>query len=243
MNEQFKIADFLTTLDRKVNLLEKKLDIFKDFKKFCMEQLFAQKLRFKNANGENYPDWEKMKLSDIFVVGKAGGTPKSTEDEYYNGDIPFLSIADMTSQGKYISNTTKTITKEGLNNSSAWIVPENSLLYSIYASVGFVAINKTPMSTSQAIFGIILKNNINIEYIYYYLLDYKKYIHRLTETGTQGNLNSKIVNDIIINTPTKEEQDIIANFLTEIDNKIDKIAIELENTKEFKKGLLQQMFC
>jgi len=219
------------------------MELWKNFREGLMQNLFSQRLRFKKGIGEKYPGWEEKKLSNLYCKGKAGGTPKSTETKYYNGNIPFLSIADMTSQGKYISSTEKMITEEGLSNSSAWIIPENSLLYSIYASVGFVAINKIPMSTSQAIFGIILKNDINIEYVYYFLLDYKKHIHRLIETGTQGNLNSKIVNDIIINLPSIREQEKISYFLKEIDNKFDKITIELVKMKEFKKGLLQQMLC
>ena len=88
-------------------------------------------------------EWEEKKLSQIIYKAKAGGTPKSSIKEYYNGNIPFLSINDMTNEGKYITYTEKSITEKGLKNSSAWLVPEKSLLYSMYASVGFVSINKT----------------------------------------------------------------------------------------------------
>ncbi|WP_188118043.1 restriction endonuclease subunit S, partial [Methanobrevibacter millerae] len=118
------------------------------------------KLRFSGFNDE----WDNVKLGDLIKEGKAGGTPKSSNPDYYDGDIPFLSIKDMTSQGKYINYTEKTITKWGLDNSSAWIIPKNSLLYSIYASVGFVAINRKDIATSQAIYGMILKDNVSLEY-------------------------------------------------------------------------------
>ncbi|KAF5040156.1 Type I restriction modification DNA specificity domain protein [anaerobic digester metagenome] len=209
-----------------------------------MQQIFSQKLRFKDENGEDYPDWEEKKFETIINYGKAGGTPTSTNKNYYGGQIPFLSISDMTSQGKYIKSTEKLITKAGLNNSSAWIVPENSLLYSIYASVGSVAINKSDISTSQAIFGIILDENIvEIEYIYYYLLDYKKYIHKFIETGTQGNLNAKTVRNLVIKVPSQNEQTKISNYLSFIDIKIEQLSKEVKINKKFKKGLLQQMFC
>ena len=64
-----------------------------------------------------------IKIKDLIIKGKAGGTPSSTVAQYYNGDIPFLSISDMTKQGKYVSYTEKHISKSGIENSSAWIVP------------------------------------------------------------------------------------------------------------------------
>ena len=98
------------------------------------------------------------KLKDLIIKGKAGGTPSSTIAEYYNGNIPFLSISDMTRQGKYVEFTEKHISENGLANSSAWIVPSNSLILSMYASVGLVCINKVPLATSQAMFSMVLKD-------------------------------------------------------------------------------------
>lgn len=102
-------------------------------------------------------------------MGKAGGTPASTISEYYSGYIPFLSISDMTKQGKYIEYTERHISEIGLDNSSAWLVPQNSLILSMYASVGLVCINKVPLTTSQAMFSMIIKDSDNLDYIYYYL--------------------------------------------------------------------------
>lgn len=110
-----------------------------------------------------------IKIKDLIIKGKAGGTPSSTVAQYYNGDIPFLSISDMTKQGKYVSYTEKHISKSGIENSSAWIVPSNSLIFSMYASVGLVCINTVPLATSQAMFSMVLKDHRMIEYIYYFL--------------------------------------------------------------------------
>ena len=180
------------------------------------EEKLVPKLRFSGFND----DWNHVKLGDLIKKGKAGGTPKSSNPDYYDGPIPFLSIKDMTSQGKYISYTEKTITEEGLDNSSAWIIPKYSLLYSIYASVGFVAINCKDIATSQAIYGMILKDNVSLEYMYYYLTYYKKNLHKLIETGTQGNLNAKTVKNFDITIPSITEQNKIASFLKVIDEKI-----------------------
>lgn len=148
----------------------------------------------------------------------------------------------MTKQGKYINSTEKTITKEGLNNSSAWIVPKNSLLYSMYASIGLVSINKIDLATSQAIYSIILKDNVNQDYIYHYLKNYKRFIYKYIETGTQGNLNSKIIKNIKIKLPNLEDQKYYSNLFNIIDYRMDMLNNKIKKYKNFKKYLLQNMF-
>ena len=237
LEEQQKISNYLLLIDNKIELLEKKHHEYQNFKKYLMQQIFAQKLRFDFSD-----EWKIVKLESLIKKGKAGGTPSSTNSDYYNGDIPFLSIKDMTDQGKYIVKTEKTITEEGLNNSSAWIIPKNSLLYSIYASIGLVAINRSDISTSQAIYGIILKDGVSLEYMYYYLTYFKKNIHKYIETGTQGNLNAKLLKSFEILLPSLGEQEMIVNVLSIVDEKIENSKKEIEKINEFKKGLLQQMF-
>ena len=196
------------------------------------------KLRFNGFDNE----WDHVKLGDLIKKGKAGGTPKSSNPDYYDGPIPFLSIKDMTSQGKYINYTEKTITLEGLDNSSAWIIPKYSLLYSIYASIGFVAINRMDISTSQAIYGIILKEGISLEYMYYYLTYYRKNIHKLIETGTQGNLNAKLVKNFDILLPSLDEQESIVKYLSLIDIKIELLTKEIDQLSKFKLSMFEQIF-
>ena len=241
IDEQNKISGFITKIDKKIELLENKHRCYQDFKKYLMQQIFAQKLRF-NLRFNFIDDWDVVKLETLIEKGKAGGTPPSTNPDYYNGEIPFLSIKDMTEQGKYIVKTEKSITEEGLNNSSAWIIPKYSLLYSIYASIGLVSINLTEVSTSQAIYGIILKEGVSLEYMYYYLTYFKKNIHRYVETGTQGNLNAKLLKSFEIALPSVDEQEMIVNILSLVDKKIENMEKEVGKMNEFKKGLLQQMF-
>ena len=224
-------SNFLTIIDKKIELLEKNLNAYQKYYEFVSNNYF-----------ENLVCDNILKLKDIISKGKAGGTPKSSNKSYYGGEIPFLSINDMTKQGKYIYHTTKRITEEGLNNSSAWIVPKNSLLYSIYASIGFVSINRIELATSQAIYGIILKEDINQDFIYHYLRNFKRHIYKYIETGTQGNLNSKIVNNIQIKLPSDDEQKTYAEFFNKFEEIIDIKLNEIDKLKEYKKGLLQKMF-
>jgi type I restriction enzyme S subunit len=241
--EQTKIAAFLTSIDNKINQLKQKKARLEQYKKGVMEKIFSQELRFKDENGIVFPKWEKKKLGGCCEIAKSGGTPTSTKKEYYNGDIPFLSIKDMTKQGKYIGYTSNHLSQLGIDNSTSWIVPKNSIIYSMYASVGFVAINKLPIATSQAVLNLILKSGIDLEFMYYALIDIQKNIAQFITTGTQGNLNAQSVKGFEIHLPSLAEQTKIANFLSALDEKINHCQKQIEQTELWKKGLLQKMFC
>jgi len=100
---------------------------------------------------------------------KAGGTPHTAVKEFWNGDIPFVLIEDMTGQGVFLSKTKRMITQEGLRNSSAWLVPANSLLVSMYATIGETAINLIPVATNQAIIAIVPRENFDVLYGAYFI--------------------------------------------------------------------------
>ena len=139
----------------------------------------------------------KVKLGSMYRRGKAGGTPKTTEPTYYDGTIPFLSISDMTLQGKYITKTSNHISEFGLSASAAWIVPPNSLIVSMYASVGLSAINRIPLATSQAMYSMVFDGELTVEYVYQFLCYFRtKKLPALLETGTQSNINADDIRNI-----------------------------------------------
>jgi len=229
--EQEKIASFLSLIDERIATQNKIIEELECLKKEITKRLFSQK-----ANKYN-------RLDTLFVKGKAGGTPTSTNKEYYNGNIPFLSINDITTQGKYIYYTEKYITQEGLDNSSAWIVPKGCLIISMYASVGLVAINCIPISTSQAMFSIQLKDENLIDYLYYYLSYFRyRHIHKYLETGTQSNINADIVRSILIPDYGYDMNIKIANSMKSIDDKIKNEVLILNQYTFQKQHLLRQMF-
>ena len=183
-------------------------------------------------------------IEKAILKGKAGGTPKSSIPEYYNGNIPFLSISDISAQDKYIKYTEKYISELGLKNSSAWIVPENSIILSMYASYGLPCISKIRLSTSQAIYIMILKGKVDIEFIYYYLYYLKiiNYYDKLVSTGTHPNLKAEKINKINIYCPNYNIQKSISQIFINIDNKILLEKNKLIKLQELKKGLMQSMF-
>ncbi|UEX91093.1 restriction endonuclease subunit S [Staphylococcus ratti] len=209
-----------------------------------MQKIFSQELRFKDENGDEYPEWEEKKLIELYDKGKAGGTPKSTESKYYNGDIPFLSISDITEQGKFLNQTEKSITQAGLENSTAWLVPKNSINYAMYASVGYLSINKIEVATSQAIFNMVFDNYYLTEYLYYYLNYIRDtgILNKLVGTGTQSNLSASTMKNIDVNLPKFNEMIKISDFFSKLDTFIEKQSAKIELLKERKKGFLQKMF-
>ena len=229
--EQKKVAHFLRLLDERIITQNKIIEDLKKLKSAISKQAFAQK-----PNGWN-------RLDTLFSKGKAGGTPTSTNKEYYNGEIPFLSINDITKQGKYVRYTENHLSRSGLENSSAWVVPEYSLIISMYASVGLVTINEVPITTSQAMFAMQLRDKDLLDYLYYYLSYFKyRHIHKYLETGTQSNINADIVRGIMIPTYGHSRNMKIASTLQGIDAKIDNELSVLKLFNRQKNYLLSQMF-
>ena len=230
-NEQKKITHFLQLINERIATQNKIIEDLKKLKSAISKQAFAQK-----PNGWN-------RLDTLFSKGKAGGTPTSTNKEYYNGEIPFLSINDITKQGKYVRYTENHLSRSGLENSSAWVVPEYSLIISMYASVGLVTINEVPITTSQAMFAMQLRDKDLLDYLYYYLSYFKyRHIHKYLETGTQSNINADIVRGIMIPTYGHSRNMKIASTLQGIDAKIDNELSVLKLFNRQKNYLLSQMF-
>lgn len=229
--EQQRIAELLSLIDERIATQNKIIEDLKKLKSAISKQAFAQK-----PNGWN-------RLDTLFSKGKAGGTPTSTNKEYYNGEIPFLSINDITKQGKYVRYTENHLSRSGLENSSAWVVPEYSLIISMYASVGLVTINEVPITTSQAMFAMRLRDKDLLDYLYYYLSYFKyRHIHKYLETGTQSNINADIVRGIMIPTYGHSRNMKIASTLQSIDAKIDNELSVLKLFNRQKNYLLSQMF-
>ena len=231
IEEESKIAKLLSLLDERIATQSKIIEDLKKLKSAISKLLFAQK-----PNG-----WKR--LDTLFSKGKAGGTPTSTNKEYYNGEIPFLSINDITKQGKYVRCTENHLSQNGLEKSSAWVVPEYSLIMSMYASVGLVTINEVPLATSQAMFAMQLKDKDLLDYLYYYLSYFRyRHIHKYLETGTQSNINADIVRGIMIPTYGYSHNIEIASTLQGIDAKVDNELSVLDQLNRQKNYFLSQMF-
>lgn len=187
-------------------------------------------------------EWEIVRIGEVSERMKAGGTPKRSEPSYWGGNIPFVLIEDMTSCGLYLSATKETITEEGLANSSAWLVPPNSLLLSMYATIGETAINTIPVATNQAILAIIPKSQLDVRFGAYSLKYHADRLLMCNVQSTQRNVNKGIVEQFPIPLPPLPEQRKIAHVLSTIQRAIELQDKVIAATRELKKSLMHHLF-
>ncbi|HBB2807258.1 TPA: restriction endonuclease subunit S, partial [Escherichia coli] len=241
LTEQKKIAKILSTWDNAISVTEKLLTNSQQQKKALMQQLLTGKKRLLDENGVRFSgEWKRVKLGAIADMN-SGGTPKSTVEEYYGGNIPWVSISDMTSNGKWIATTEKYLTELGLNSSSARIYPKNSVLYAMYASIGECSIAAVNLTSSQAILGIRPKDCLNYEFLYFYLTSLKEKIKLQGQQGTQSNLNAGMVKEFELDLPSIREQQKIAAVLSAADAEISTLEKKLACLRDEKKALMQQL--
>ena len=237
LHEQQKIASFLSAVDEKIQRLSRKKELLEQYKKGVMQQLFSGKLRFKDENGKDYPDWEEKKLGDVgkIVTGK---TPSTNDSNLWDGEIQFITPTDIKEDIKYQENTARYVK----SSDKIKILPINSIIYTCIASIGKMCISKYPSITNQQINSLIVNEFNNFEYVYYWLFYLTPYIKTTQANTTLPIINKTDFSKFHISIPSLPEQQKIANFLSSIDAKIENTKDELEKIQLFKKGLLQKMF-
>lgn len=231
--EQRKIAEVLSTWDRaieKQTLLIEKLELRK---KGLMQQLLTGKKRLPGFSEE----WKKVKLGSIAdVVG--GGTPDTNNSDYWDGNIAWLTPSEIGTE-KYVYTSKKHITEEGLKNSSARLLPVDTIVFTSRATIGLKAILKTEASTNQGFQSLIISQSSNIEFVYY-LLDILIHVIRKKSSGsTFPEISANSLKSINITTPPLEEQNAIAEILSVCDKEISLAKQKLDTLRQQKKGLMQ----
>ena len=172
-----------------------------------------------------------------------GGTPTTSNASFYdNGKIPFIKIDDL--KQKYLTENKGFITELGLQKSSAWLVPTHSILFSNGATIGEISITTYPVCTKQGILGIVPKQNIDVEFLYYFMTSsyFKKTVSRIVTEGTMKTAYLKDINNILCPIPTKEKQQEIAKMPSALNSKIDFEQSILKLFGSQKQYLLRQMF-
>lgn len=234
--EQRAIAEALSDVDALLNGLDRLIAKKRDLKQAAMQQLLTGQTRLPGFHGE----WEVKRLGDVAEMG-SGGTPPSSTSKFYGGDIPWVSIADMTKGGKLIFSTDRNLTAEGLSSSTAQMFPEGTVLYAMYASLGECSIAAIPLCTSQAILGIRPKSNLSGEFLYYFLVSLKGTVKSLGQQGTQANLNKRMVQDFRLSLPSLQEQVAIAQVLSDMDAELAALEARREKTRQLKQGMMQEL--
>ena len=234
--EQQAIADALSDADALIESLEQLVAKKRHLKQGTMQELLTGKKRLPGFSGE----WAEKRLGELAEMG-SGGTPLSSVSEYYDGDIPWVSISDMTKGGKVIESTERNLTALGFANSAAQMFPTDSVLYAMYASLGECSIAGVSLCASQAILGIRVKSNLSSEFLYYYLTSLKPIVKSIGQQGTQSNLNKGMVQDFRISLPPVAEQTAIATILSDMDAEIAELETQLAKTRALKQGMMHKL--
>lgn len=160
--------------------------------------------------------WYYIRLIDLADKIEAGGTPSRSNSSYWNnGTIPWVKIGDM--QSKYVNKTSEFITQEGLDNSTAKLLPKGTILYSIFASIGTTSFLNIEACTNQAITGLFFDESLNKEFIYYFLKNSSAYMLKQSHGTAQNNINQKILKNMFIPFPPMEEQERIVSKIHELE--------------------------
>lgn len=234
--EQQAIAAALSDADAWIESLEALLAKKRQIKQGAMQELLTGKRRLPGFTGK----WETKRLGEMSKMA-SGGTPSSLYSGYYDGDIPWVSIADMTKQGKFISETDRNISELGLRNSAAQLFPAGAILYAMYASIGECSIAASALTTSQAILGIQPSAKLDAIFLYFFLCSLRDTVKLLGQQGTQANLNKGIVQGFQIPVPPLPEQSAIASVLSDMDAEIEAIEGKLEKARQIKQGMMQEL--
>lgn len=238
LQEQEKIANFLSSIDKKISLIEEKLALFREYKKGVMQKIFSQELRFKDSDGNDYPEWEEKRLGDILIKNKE----KNKNNQY----ILVQSISNkygFVNQEEYFED--RKIASNNLSN--YYIVKNKNFAYNpSRINVGSLAYKKDFLiSVISPLYVSFYADNIYVNDIFllnwFFSLPFYKQMSSSFEGSVRNNLSYDTLSNFNILLPVLEEQQKIADFLSSIDSKIENIEKELERLKEYKKGLLQQM--
>jgi type I restriction enzyme S subunit len=189
-------------------------------------------------------DWIECTLNDIAVWG-SGGTPKSTNSEFYNGNIPWLIIGDLNDG--YVNSSEKSITTLGLDNSSAKLVKPNSVLIAMYGSIGKLGINSIEVATNQAIaFTKFLPAQILNKYLFHYLFYCRPKLHAVGKGGTQKNISQTVLKQFAFPLIPLPEQRAIVAKIEELFSDLDKGIADLKKAQDqlkvYRQAVLKKAF-
>ena len=241
--EREQLSSFFTNLDNLITLHQRKYDKLTNVKKSMLEKMFPK-------NGSNVPEirfkgfsdaWEQRKVSDLAEKTYGGGTPTTSNEAYWNGDIPWIQSSDVA-DGKLLGvESRKRITQDGLNNSAAQLIPENSIAIITRVGVGKLAFMPYSYATSQDFLSL---SKLNAEPFFTVYACYKKLQSELN--AVQGTSIKGITKDELlaksIMVPQYAEQRQIGAFFKQLDNLITLHQRELEKLKNLKKACLEKMF-
>lgn len=186
-------------------------------------------------------DWEVKTISQVGkIIG--GGTPSTFNSAYWNGSVQWFTPAELSKAGKYVSKSERTITKLGVENCSAKILPAGTILLTTRASIGTSAILKAPACTNQGFQSLVVNSENSNEFLYYLLSTKVDEMMSLASGSTFLEISPKKLGGIQLQIPSsRAEQTAIANVLSDMDTEIATLETKLAKYRKLKTGMMQQL--
>lgn len=241
--EQKKVAECLGTLDEMIKAESRKLDALKDHKKGLMQQLFPRegetrpRLRFPEFR--DAPEWEEKSIGDVGEV-VTGSTPSTAKREYYGGDIPFVSPADI-SELRFVKTTKTTLTELGFAQTRL-VRAGSTVFVCIGSSIGKVAQVRRDSATNQQINSVIPNSDHDDAFVYYALAQNADRVAKLAGVQAVPIVNKSQFSSVPLMVPRPDEQRRIAACLSSLDDLIAAQSEKLKALRTHKRGLMQQLF-
>lgn len=242
--EQTKIASFLSAVDEKISQLTQKHELLSQYKQGMMQKLFSQQLRFKADDGSEFGEWGNKKLSEIAIKIKDGThfSPKTLEI----GEYKYLTSKNVKNGYLDFSNLEYVNKEEHLKIYSSCDVRHGDVLLTKDGTIGQCCVNTLheEFSLLSSVAFLRLKSEYNNFFLYHLLVSDlgQKEIKGAIAGQALKRITLTKINNFKFDFPCLAEQTKIANFLSAIDQKIEVVAQQVEQAKQWKKGLLQQMF-
>jgi type I restriction enzyme S subunit len=238
-HEQHAIAAALSDVDELLGSLDRLIAKKRDLKKAAMQQLLTGKKRLPGFKRE----WEIKQLGKLADL-RSGGTPSTTEPKYWDGNIPWCTPTDITAlKGrKYLTETSRRITENGLKASSAEMIPANSIVMTSRATIGECAINKVSLSTNQGFKNFIPHQQVDVNFLYYLLITHKQGFIGLCSGSTFLEISKGQLMAYAVRLPAeKGEQTAIAEVLSDMDSEIEALEAKLAKARQIKQGMMQEL--
>jgi type I restriction enzyme S subunit len=235
--EQGKIAEIIRTWDEAIETAEAELKAKQERKRWLMQSVLSGSLRLKGCNKA----WDKKRLDQVGTI-VPGGTPSTSIPEYWNGDVPWVTPTEITKlKTPYIYKTEALITSEGVRNSSAALLPADSLIVCTRATVGVCAINKVPMTTNQGFKSVVPDSTDDTLFLYYVLNSMQSTFNRLAQGSTFLEISKTQFEKMTIIWPSADERRLIASLMRTCDEQIESIGEAIEALRAQKRGLMQKL--
>jgi type I restriction enzyme S subunit len=235
--EQRAIASVLSDVDALLGRLDRLIAKKRDLKQAAMQQLLTGQTRLPGFHRE----WEVKRVEELAEV-VSGGTPRTNEPSYWNGHIKWCTPTDITRySGKYLTETERTISRDGLNNSGAVLLPVGALLLCSRATIGELKIAATPICTNQGFKSLVCRPRVSNEFLYYKLLTMKQQMVERAFGSTFLEISTRNVSALEVATPSHDEQIAISAVLSDMDAELLALEARREKTRAVKQGMMQEL--